>query len=413
MLASKLLGIKFHVKHRIDNYMRENSDEIGFEFIEKFVVNHYCSFAASFQDFMNNKRSKKRIIIVWTYYVLLWIINIRFLLLAIINEPWIWTLFADPLYILGKGNLLALLVGICGILSSIARSLLMMFENRSEFKPLLQMYSTNRNHYGLENQYYRKFCLRSKFMAKFVLGVPQRIIVYVVTIFYNGLIIKAYFDSDFEFPIVKSIFSTILLIVWANHCFALVSVGFVGFYVGSLNLKYNFRQIKDLMKRNLRSRNWVLLMFAIQRHNHYSELTLQFNKVFKYILAIIYFLSTPIFNILIYMTTYEVNSFLRILYALGAIVLSIFIFITNYISSSLSSSAHDFTSDLYPFLSNNRIIISLQYKLKICSFIEKLCGPVIGYYCYDFFPFTNYEFYKFIFYVFSNYLLMNTLFFSV
>jgi hypothetical protein len=82
MLASKLLRIKFRVKHRIDNYIQENRNEIGFELIFKFLVNHYCISGASFVDFMNNNRPKMRIIIVWTFYILLWMISLRFLLLS-------------------------------------------------------------------------------------------------------------------------------------------------------------------------------------------------------------------------------------------------------------------------------------------------------------------------------------------
>jgi hypothetical protein len=411
MLVSKILRLKFRVKHRINNYIEENSDEIGFQYIIKYLVNHYCISGASFEDLMNNNRPKKRVIIFWTYYVFLWIINIKLLLLAIINKPWIWTLFADPLYITGKGNLMALCAGICGICASIVNTLFIMFENRSEFKSILQMYSKNRNHYGLGNQYYPKFCLKLKFMAKFVLGPLFRIAVFGVIIFYVGLIIKAYFDS--EFSIIKSILSIIVIFISLNHCFAVVWAGFVLFYIMSLHLKYNFRQMKDSMKRSLRSRNLVLLMDVIHRHNHYSELTFEYNKLFKYALAIIYFLFTPIVNILIYMTTFEVNYLLRIFYALTAIVLSLLVFIANYISSSLSSSAHDFTFDLYSFLFNTRIIISVQHRLKISAFIEKLCGPVIGYYCYNLFSFTNYEFYEFVSFVFSNYVLMNSLLFSV
>ncbi len=110
MLVSKILRLKFRVKHRINNYIEENSDEIGFQYLIKFLIKYYCLTANSFEDFMNNNRTKKRTIIFWTYYVFLWIINIRFLLLAIINKPWIWTLFADPLYISRKGNLLAFMV---------------------------------------------------------------------------------------------------------------------------------------------------------------------------------------------------------------------------------------------------------------------------------------------------------------
>jgi hypothetical protein len=129
-------------------------------------------------------------------------------------------------------------------------------------------------------------------------------------------------------------------------------------------------------------------------------------------LAIIYFLFTPIVNILIFMAVYEVNHFLSLFYALIAFCLSFIVFIANYISSSLSSSAHDFTSDLYTFLTNKRIIILLQHRLKISTFIEKLCGPVIGYYCYDLFLFTNYEFFEYVSIVSSNYFLLNGLIFE-
>jgi hypothetical protein len=108
MLVSKILRLIFRFKYRINNYIKENSDEIGFQYVIKFFIKYYCFTTNSFEDLMNNNKPKKRVIIFWTYYALLWIINIRFLLLAIINKPWIWTLFADPLYISGKGNLLAL-----------------------------------------------------------------------------------------------------------------------------------------------------------------------------------------------------------------------------------------------------------------------------------------------------------------
>ncbi len=89
-----------------------------------------------------------------------------------------------------------------------------------------------------------------------------------------------------------------------------------------------------------------------------------------------------------------------------------FIFILfsfQYMSSSLSSAAHNITSNLYTFLFRNRV--SIVYKLKICAFIEKLDGPIIGYYCYDLFAFTNYELYQYIAFFSSNYILMNDLLF--
>jgi len=48
--------------------------------------------------------------------------------------------------------------------------------------------------------------------------------------------------------------------------------------------------------------------------------------------------------------------------------------------------------------------------LKVLGLIEKLSGPIIGIYCQDFFPFTNYEFYLYISNVVQNFILLIGLF---
>jgi hypothetical protein len=250
-------------------------------------------------------------------------------------------------------------------------------------------------------------------MTKCFLGPFFKFTVFSLTIPYVCLIIKAYFDSSFEFPIIKSMLSLIVIHIWCDHCFAEAMVGAVVFYVVSLHLKYKFRQIKDSMKRSLRSRNLVLLMNVIRKHDHYSKLTFRCNKFFKYVLAIVYFIFPPLINVIIYYSLYEVNPYLRTFYVLLGMSYSSTIFNTNYVSSSLSSSAHDFTSDSYSFLFNKRIIIPIPHRLKVIAFIEKLCGPVIGYYCLDLFPFTNYEFFQFVSFIFCNYFLLNDLIFNV
>ncbi len=115
----------------------------------------------------------------------------------------------------------------------------------------------------------------------------------------------------------------------------------------------------------------------------------------------------------VYYSVSEVNPYLRTFYALLGMSYSSIIFIVNYISSWLSSSAHDFTSDLYSFLSNKTIIIWVQHRLKMSAFIDKLCGPVIGCYCLNWFSFTNYEIFDYVSFVFCNYFLLNDLIFNV
>ncbi len=407
MLVSKVLDIKFGV-----NYINENSNEIGFEFIGKFCINHYCFIAGSFEDFLNNNRPKKRAIIFWIYNILMWLISIKFLLLAIINKPWIWTLFAEPIYVISKPNIIAIAVFICGVIASIGQITFSVCENRLETRPIFQLYSTNHFHYGLSDRYYRKFCLKSRFMSKYFLGPFFRTIIFGLTLLYIGLTIMAYFDSDFEFSITIATLNTIVMLLFFNHCFAIVCVGFVIFYIVSLHLKYSFRQTKDMMKQNLRYENSVLIMDKIHKHDYYSKLTLDWNQYFKYILFVGYFLSPLTLNILLHLALFEVIIYLRIFYGLLVFCLYFAILIVKYICTSLSSSAHDFTSDLYAFLSNKRIIIPVEHRLKISAFVEKLCGSVIGYYCYDFFPLTSYAFYEYILMVSANYFLMSNLIFN-
>jgi hypothetical protein len=114
-----------------------------------------------------------------------------------------------------------------------------------------------------------------------------------------------------------------------------------------------------------------------------------------------------------YYSLYDSNWSQSLFYALLGMSYSSIIFIVNYISSWLSSSAHDFTSDLYSFLSNKTIIIWVQHRLKISTFIDKLCGPFIGYYYLDLFSFTNYEIFDYVSFVFCNYFLLNDLIFNV
>ncbi len=75
--------------------------------------------------------------------------------------------------------------------------------------------------------------------------------------------------------------------------------------------------------------------------------------------------------------------------------------------SSVSTAVHEPTPDLYKFLVKNKCI--LKHELKITAFIEKLDGPIIGFYYYNLFAFTTYELYEYLAFVSSNYFLLNGL----
>ncbi len=119
-------------------------------------------------------------------------------------------------------------------------------------------------------------------------------------------------------------------------------------------------------------------------------------------------MATPDLDILIHLTIYKsINTYMRVFYGLIFFHLFLAIFIFNYILGSVSTAAHEPTPH---FLVKYKC--NLKLKLKITGFIEKLGGPVIGFYCYNLFPFTTYELYEYLVFVSSNYFLLNDLIFN-
>ena len=51
-------------------------------------------------------------------------------------------------------------------------------------------------------------------------------------------------------------------------------------------------------------------------------------------------------------------------------------------------------------------LYDFELKFNVLSLIERLAGPTIGIYCFDLFPFTNYEFYQYISAAISLYMLL-------
>ncbi len=88
------------------------------------------------------------------------------------------------------------------------------------------------------------------------------------------------------------------------------------------------------------------------------------------------------------------NLYIRISYYVVIVQICIALYVFNYIASSYSTSAQSFTSIMYKFLNEKQI--SIERKLKIDAFIEKMSGPVIGFYGLDFFPFNSYELYRYM-----------------
>jgi len=382
-------------------------DPFGYYNLFKFWIGKHVWISSSYEEYLNGIRHRKRKIIVWAHCIVSLISLIRFALLAIIDKPWIWTLFAEPTCILGIQHFYSSMSVFFGIMIFFIQSLI----TRHEINMKLELWSYfhrirfGQNKYKLEDRYYRKFCKISKFLIKLGTGPLYRAGILALLIPYGILSIMAYFYSDMNLSITNLVLSNLLQMDYVIHGTALCLMGSIAYIVVSLHLKYHFKQIKDQIQECVKSGNYRHLIDTIHEHNYWSGSTQKLNEMFSPILGISYLSCTAAFDILLHMTLSVNNSFARLVYGLFALIVMAFLYAVIYSAASVTESAHDLTTDLYSFLLRNRPTI--KQKLKIIAFIEKLSGPKIGFYCYHFFPLTYFEFYKYLFFVFSLYALLS------
>jgi hypothetical protein len=180
-------------------------------------------------------------------------------------------------------------------------------------------------------------------------------------------------------------------------------------------MKYRFKQIQDdlkiyletgicllITKIILQKKTFLpsigsdsLLENIIYEHNVCSKITDRINGKAKYLIFLLYYLSVPVLDLLIIIVIFDgmhiINRLLSIIVAMVAILCLLSL---NSTMSLIPNAAHQPFGKLNSLIAKKRIRLDL--KLKVCALIEKLSGPVIGLYCYELFPFTNYEFYLYV-----------------
>jgi hypothetical protein len=214
-----------------------------------------------------------------------------------------------------------------------------------------------------------------------------------------------------NFSLIGLIINYVLFTICWIHCIAIIWIALVVYFWTILYLKYHFQQIRETIQHCVKTGNSTLLIDAIHEHNYFTELTEKFNEMLCVGLGITYFCGTPAIDILLHLTICSENLYLRSFYTLFLAQVVIFLFIFTFISR-ISIFAHNVSSDIHNFLLRKHTTkIQLINKLKISSFIEKLYGTFIGYYCFDLFPFTTFEFYQYMYFISGTYFLLNGLIF--
>ena len=127
----------------------------------------------------------------------------------------------------------------------------------------------------------------------------------------------------------------------------------------------------------------------------------------KYLSFAYYYLIVPSIDLAILSYIRETKFIPKLMVGSITSLIIVNLFIVNYLLSSIAREAHSSYQLLNTLIVRKNL--GLRLKLKILSLIEKLSGPVIGIYCYDLFPFTNYELYIFTINCILNFMLFYNL----
>lgn len=104
-------------------------------------------------------------------------------------------------------------------------------------------------------------------------------------------------------------------------------------------------------------------------------------------------------------------SLLMRLIMLSVPVVSAFIFTFAFVlCNSMSKSAHSPLKLLHKIMSHNMIVRNVKLKIKVITLIDKLSGPVIGFYHFSDYPITNYYLIAYMINFCSNFMLLHNLF---
>ena len=153
------------------------------------------------------------------------------------------------------------------------------------------------------------------------------------------------------------------------------------------------------------------LMDLIEEHNYFTKITADINKMFRLILFAFYYLGLTLILFSIYGSFHKKTAILaKIVTIPGAITGGIPYLIVTYFNKVVVEAAHKPYNLVFSYLCNtNSSKLPLVKRLKLLSFVERLSGPEIGFYCYDLFPMNSCEFYEMIMLSATNYLLLISL----
>ena len=388
----------------IENNMNENE---ALEKFEEFARDKFIIPSRSFEEYMTGYISKSRIMIISVMNFCTFLTVLRFGLSALINTESIRQLMCDFGYALNESRLISTAMSTLA-LAVLSSSLVVNYKvltNDYYFINFLYEIKSKNISYPLSEQNMRKWSIKFSILTKYLLNPSFYSLYFIVFILQFYLIFESYFEYNSYESILKMIFWNIIYSLYLIHNCGLLWFGFIGIYQMALYLRYKFNEINHKISLSLKKSDLNLLLNAFKEHDFIEILNNNINHTFKHFIFILYYIATPGFEMVLFSVHDKRQTlFGKIFSAFVFFICFSAVFIMTFVCSEIPKSAHKSYPLLFSFIHRNRI--PLKHKLKILSFIEKLSGPDIGFYCYNLFPMNSYEFYQFIYISAVNYILI-------
>lgn len=387
----------------ISKYRSAQLSSVGLRRLETFLVKHHIMASKSFADYKSGNICSKRLRIGWTVNVFIALYTIRYAVLCVYNPQWLLELLGEFNQSLARIDLISGVYICGGIIASFRQFLNLYFEQKFKFKAIdvLHGLMIKDPKYHLETKYQRSFNLRSRLMSELLLEslLDSTTLVLIVGMGLTGY--RAYTEPGTHHSLVKVVISVIAWIVWYRYLLAIYLADFFIFYCITLYLKYSFRQLVPRLKSGIDQ-----TIAVIDAHNSLTSLTETLNKFFCNSLGIVYACATPAVNILLTLAMTDGTAlWKRFIFIFVFVELQVLMYLITYSAASISTENKNIPKSIYQIFIRRRI--PLKNALKLMSFLEKLCSRFVGFYCFDFFPYTKMSFYEFFFLISCNYMLIN------
>ena len=390
-----------------------NFDRLFTEFYE-FGYKKNVLMSSSIENYINGETIPfRRLIRISISILSCLLIIIRCSLLALTGNRLVRILMADISLHLIKGTILCVLFSIWALCFFLGTIILHHFEyyHRLKFLDYFYILAQNRSPIQLSYERNKRLIFVTNLMLKCILHPFYYLLFSFFFSFLLYFIIDAYFAQN-------SVISLIALIMWSITTYlfikltsALIVLLLVVCVFGIMYLSYAFVDIANRIRLESKLKNIRPLMKTISEHNFTAKMVTDLNEFFRLFLFGEYYTGSPACMLVLYLIFHEDNNIsILILYIIMGISIYSFVFLVNMACAFISRSAKRPRIYLYKCFTRNQLTV--KQKLRIFNFIEKLCGPDIGFYCYDLFPMNNYEFYEYCANCLLMYLLFNTLVFD-